>query len=705
MIGKTISHYKIIEKLGEGGMGVVYRAEDSKLKREVAIKFLPHHIAASQEERSRFEVEAQAAAALNHPNIATIYSIEDDEGELFIVMEYIDGPPLLEKIRGGPLTIDESFRIIEQIAGGLQVAHQKGIVHRDIKSGNIMLTKAGQVKIMDFGLAKVKWSVLVTREGTTVGTAAYMSPEQARGDKVDHRADLWSMGVIFYEMLAGKLPFKGDFEQAIIYSILNEEVQPISGVRQDLPGGTDDVMTKIMSKEIANRYQTAADFLSDVRALRSGGSTKHEEEGEKRVAVLPFENISPDNETDYFAEGLAEELIVSLSRIKNVSVVARTSSMQYKGTKKDIKTIGRELRAGFIMEGSVRRFKDDLRISVQLVDVGSGTQLWGETYKGKLADIFDIQEQVSRQIVEALRVKLSPTEKVVIEKRSTVSADAFDLYLRGRDFMYRMSKNNIQFAIQLFQKATELDTRYASAYAGLGEAYAYFYQFFERNTAWLDKAIESGLKALMYDSTLSEAYAALALAYYNKKSLDEANAAGRKAIELDPNNFTGHWILGRIYFSTDRYPEAIELFKKVIVLNPDFYSAYSDLRLCYERLGDTQKLKEFLQPTLEMYARYQAKHPDDGRARIFHATTLTEIGKVEEAKVQARIALELSPNDALMLYNGACFYARLGESKLAIESLRKALATGWATYEWLKRDPDLDSIRNDPEFIELIGDK
>ncbi len=339
------------------------------------------------------------------------------------------------------------------------------------------------------------------------------------------------------------------------------------------------------------------------------------------------------------------------------------------------------------------------------MDVGSGTQLWGETYKGKLADIFDIQEQVSRQIVEALRVKLSPTEKVVLERRSTVSADAFDLYLRGRDFMYRMSKNNIQFAIQLFQKATELDTRYASAYAGLGEAYAYFYQFFERNTAWLDKAIESGLKALMYDSTLSEAYAALALAYYNKKSLDEANAAGRKAIELDPNNFTGHWILGRIYFSTDRYPEAIELFKKVIVLNPDFYSAYSDLRLCYERLGDTQKLKEFLQPTLEMYARYQAKHPDDGRARIFHATTLTEIGKVEEAKVQARIALELSPNDALMLYNGACFYARLGESKLAIESLRKALATGWATYEWLKRDPDLDSIRNDPEFIELIGDK
>ncbi len=604
MVGKTISHYKIIEKLGEGGMGIVYKAEDSKLKREVAIKFLPHHISASQEERNRFEVEAQAAAALNHPNIATIHAIEEEGGEVFIVMEYIDGPELREKIKNGPLSVDESFRIIEQIGSGLQAAHQKGIVHRDIKSGNIMLTKTGQTKIMDFGLAKVKWSVLVTREGTTVGTAAYMSPEQSRGDKVDHRADLWSMGVIFYEMLAGKLPFKGDFEQAMMYSIMNEEVEPITGIISDLPPGIDDLIGKILSKEPADRYQDASDFLSDLRGLRDHGGVKQDVEEEKRVAVLPFENISPDKEADYFAEGLAEELIINLSRIKNVGVVARTSSMQYKGTKKDIKSIGRELRAGYIMEGSVRRFKDDLRISAQLIDVASGTQLWGETYKGKLADVFDIQEQVSREIVDALRVKLSPTEKVVLEKRSTISADAFDLYLRGRDFLYRMSKNNIQFAIQLFQKATELDTRYASAYAGLGEAYAYFYQFFERNTAWLDKAIESGLKALMYDSTLSEAYAALALAYYNKKSLEEAYAAGQKAIELDPNNFAGYWILGRIFHSTDRDPEAIELFKKVIAMNPDFYSAYADLRMCYERLGDTERLDETLKQSLEAFARY-----------------------------------------------------------------------------------------------------
>ena len=313
--------------------------------------------------------------------------------------------------------------------------------------------------------------------------------------------------------------------------------------------------------------------------------------------------------------------------------------------------------------------------------------------------MFDIQEQVSRQIVEALRVKLSPTEKVVLEKRSTVSADAFDMYLRARDFLYRMSKNNIQFSIQLFQKAIELDTRYASAYAGLGEAYAHFYQFFDRDTSWVDKAIESALKALMYDSTLSEAYAALALAYYNKKSLEEAYAAGQKAIELDPNNFAGHWILGRIFYSTDKYPEAIELYKKVIALNPDFYTAYNDLRMSYERIGDKEKLEETLKRTLEMHARYQSQHPDDARARIIHAMVLVNPVKIEEAKVQGRIALELSPNDALMLYNGACFYARLGESKIALDSLRKALATGGqcmngsnAIPTWIISETNLNSL-------------
>jgi TolB-like protein/tetratricopeptide (TPR) repeat protein len=421
--------------------------------------------------------------------------------------------------------------------------------------------------------------------------------------------------------------------------------------------------------------------------------------------VLPFDNISSDKENEYFGDGLTEELIANLSRLKEMRVISRTTTMQYKETKKDIKTIGRELGARYIMEGSVRKFQDNLRITAQLIDVEADEQLWAETYKGKLADVFDIQEQVSKQIVDALMLKLSPTEKVVLTKRPTLNAEAFDCNLRARDFLYRFTKNGVQFAIQLFQKAIELDSRYAGAYAGLGEAYATLYQNFDRKEIWLDKAIESSLKALMYDSTLSEAYAALGLAYLHKKSINEAITASQKAIELDPNNFIAYWILARIYHTTDRDREAIEPLKKVIALNPDFYAAHSDLQIVYERLGEKDKVEEALQAGLQVYPRYLSQHPDDARGHIFFAHALVQAGKIEEAKLEAAKALELSPGDPVMMYNAACFYSVLGEKGLAIDSLKNSIAAGNENYEWLKRDPDLDSIRNEPEYLELIKGK
>jgi tetratricopeptide (TPR) repeat protein len=379
--------------------------------------------------------------------------------------------------------------------------------------------------------------------------------------------------------------------------------------------------------------------------------------------------------------------------------------MQYKGTKKDIKTIGRELGARYIMEGSVRKFQDNLRITAQLIDVEADEQLWAETYKGKLADVFDIQEQVSKQIVDALMLKISPTEKVVLTKRPTLNAEAFDCNLRARDFLYRFTKNSVQFAIQLFQRAIELDARYAGAYAGLGEAYAILYQNFDRRETWLDKAIESSLKALMYDSTLAEAYASLGLAYLHKKSIDEAITATQKAIELDPSNFLGYWILGRIYHMTDRDRESVDMFRKVTELNSDFYAAYSDLQIVYERLGEREKLQQALQEGLQVYPRYLARHPDDARAHMFFASNLAQIGRQEEGKVEAAKALELSPGDPVMMYNAACFYAVTGERGLAIESLRNSIAAGNENYEWMKRDPDLDSIRNEPAYLELVRGK
>ncbi|MFQ5863671.1 MAG: protein kinase [bacterium] len=705
MLNQTISHYKILEKLGEGGMGVVYKAKDTRLKREVAIKFLPGQIASHSEERERFKIEAQAAAALNHPNISTIHAIEEVDDEVFIVMEYIDGQELKEKIEAGSVPVDEALDIALQIAKGLQAAHKKGIVHRDIKSANIMLTESGQVKIMDFGLAKVRGIAKVTKVGTTLGTAAYMSPEQARGEEVDHRTDLWSLGVVLYEMLSGHLPFEGDYQQAVLYSIMNEDPEPITRIRTDVTAELEQVMLKMLEKDRDLRHYSVEEFLKSLQDVRGKIEGTEYEEKAKVIAVLPFENISPDKETDYFADGLAEELIINLSRLKDVSVVARTTSMQYKDTKKDIKTIGRELAARYIMEGSVRKFQDNLRISVQLIDVARGTQLWAETYKGKLADVFDIQEEVSRQIVDALMLKLTPKEKVVLEKRATLNHEAFDFYLRARDFLYRLTKNNVQIGIQLFQKAIELDPRYAGAYAGLGEAYATLYLYFDKKGDWLDKSIESSLKALMYDATLAEAYAALSLSYYNKDSLDEALEASKKAIELDPNSFIGYWILGRIYHTTDRDREAVDLFKKVVALNPDFYSAYSDLRLVYERLGEKEKHNETLQTQLKVYPRYLLQHPDDARAHMFFAVNLAQVGKTEDAKSEAAKALELNPTDPLMLYNAARFYAQVGEKHLAVDSLKNSVAAGFLEYEWVKRDPDLDGIRNEPGYIKLMKGK
>jgi tetratricopeptide (TPR) repeat protein len=379
--------------------------------------------------------------------------------------------------------------------------------------------------------------------------------------------------------------------------------------------------------------------------------------------------------------------------------------MQYKGTAKEVKTIGRELGTRYILAGSVRKFQDNLRIAVELVDVEADAQLWAETYKGKLADVFDIQEQVSKQIVDALMVKLTPKEQVVLTKRPTLNADAFDCNLRARDSLYRFTKTGVQTAIELFRKAIEYDGRYADAYAGLSEAYAHLYQQFERKDEWLEKALESGLKALMYDPSLSEAYSALGLVYLYKKSHDEAVESSQKAIELNPGNHVAIWILARTYVTTDRHREAAALLRKVIELSPDFYTAHNDLILCYERMGSKEEMNESLKVAVQMFPRYLSLHPDDARAHIIFATALVRLERVDEGKIKAARAIELSPNDPLMFYNVACFYSTVGDKPRAIESLKHAVSAGYGFYEWIKRDPDLDAIRLEPEYIELMKGK
>lgn len=709
MIGETVSHYKIIDKLGEGGMGVVYKAQDLNLDRFAAIKVLPSHLSESEESKARFLREAKATAALNHPNILSVYGIDEVDGRLFFAMEFVDGVTLkahMANLKAGTgVSLQQSMGWARQIAEGLKEAHAKQIIHRDIKPENVMLTSGGQLKIMDFGIAKLKGSSGMTKTGVSLGTLAYMSPEQAQGVAADHRSDIWSLGVVLYEMLTGELPFKAEHEAGLLYLVVNEQPPVPSAMDKKIPRQIDPLVMRLLEKDREKRFQTIENVLASFASTASEIELSSTSSKVKAIAVLPFGNISPDKESDYFGDGLTEELIVNLSKLKEIRVVPRTTSMQYRNTAKDVKSIGRELGTRYILSGNVRKFQDNLRISVELIDIETEEQIWAETYKGKLADVFDIQEQVSKQIVEALMVKLTPTEKIVLTKRSTDKPEAFDCYLRARDFLYRLTKNNVQFSIQLFQKAIELDNRYAVAYAGLGEAYATMYQYFEANESLLDKAIEASLKALMYDSTLSEAYAALGLAYFDRKELEEAVTATRKAIELDPNNYIAYWILGRIYHATDRDRESIEMFERTITLNPEFYSARNDLLMVYDRLGDQEKRMEVLKYHLEFFPRYLSQHPDDARGHMYFAIHLATADQKEEAKAAGARALELNPGDSLMMYNAACLYARLGDTKLSAKTLNDAVATGQEDFEWIKRDSDLNAIRLEPEYIALMEGK
>jgi len=420
------------------------------------------------------------------------------------------------------------------------------------------------------------------------------------------------------------------------------------------------------------------------------------------LAVLPFDNISPDQETDYFSDGLTEELIARLSLVSEIELVSRWASMQFKGRKPDIRAIGNELGARYIIGGSVRRFHESVRITVQLVDVATNRQLWGNTYKGKLDDIFDIQEQVAQQIVEALRLKLSFSEKVSLTKRQTVNAQAYDLYLRGQDYLYRLTKRSVEYAIQLFEKAIELDPRYAAAYAGCSSAYGQMYQWFSREERYRDKAQELSFKALMYDSNLPEAYAAMGLSYFIWGKFEEASASSRKAIELDPDDFIAYWTLGRIHFSNGELEESLDLFRRVIDIKPGFYAAYADLAQTCEGLGRKAEADVASEQLLALLPNYLLQNPDDSRARMYYAITLAERGRKEEAIREGAAALELSPGDPMMLYNCACLYARLGETERAVDTLRQAMSGGYENFGWMKHDPDLDSLRDDPGFIVLM---
>jgi serine/threonine protein kinase/Tfp pilus assembly protein PilF len=585
------------------------------------LKFLTSKALGSDEEEKRFLHEAQAAAALNHPNIATIHEIDEFEGDTFIAMEYCEGETLKEKVRSGPLKIEKAVNIAVQVAEGLQHAHNKGIIHRDIKSDNVMVTEEGQVKIMDFGLAKMSGASMVTKEGTTLGTIAYMSPEQARGETVDFRTDIWSLGVVLYEMLTGQMPFKGEYEQAVIYSILNVDPEPLTGIRTGISIDLEQIIKKALSKSADERYQKTETILDDFKKvkkaleLQTSKLKDAEEELKPSIAVLPFANMSADPEQEYFCDGMSEEIINALTQLENLKVIARTSAFVFKGKHEDIREIGRKLDVETILEGSVRKAGNRLRITAQLIKTSDGSHIWSERYDREMEDVFDIQDEISLAIVENLKVKLLGKEEAAIVKRYTENVEAYMLYLKGRHFWQMLSLEGFEQAIEFYENALKKDPEYALAYAGIADVYNFhtYWGNFPPKEAFT-KALEYVEKALSIDSTIAEAHASLGdirmfydwdwenaekeyklavqlnphspdihLHYYFYLIItgqpDKAVKEMRLAQELDPLSSYMNTMVGHALLYSGQFDKAYKELQKAIALNPAYFFPYYLLAL------------------------------------------------------------------------------------------------------------------------------
>jgi len=745
MTGQTISHYKILEKLGEGGMGIVYRAHDTKLDRTVALKFLPPHLTKSDEDKQRFIREAKAAAALNHPHICTIYSVEEHEGSQFISMEYIDGVTLRQIKGSSPLTkgglqggllVDTALSFALQIAEALSEAHEKGIVHRDIKPENIMVDSKNRIKVMDFGLAKIKGSLNLTKTGTTVGTILYMSPEQIRGEPVDQRTDIWSLGVMLYEMLTGTLPFNGEYEHAVSYRILNEEPDYNSHHLSQINADTRSVLHKALEKNIDRRYQTADEVLSAFRNLletmrKSVNDANVSGSPTKRIAVLPILNMSPDVQDEYFSDGMTEELISMLSKIGGLRVIARTTSMQYKGTTKSIVEIGKQLNVGSLLEGSVRKSDKNVRVSIQLIDTDTEEMLWSESYDRTLQDVFAIQSDIAHRVAEGLKIKLLPGEKTQIDKLQTESIDSYTLYLKGRYHWGKFTYEDVLKSIDYFEQAITIDPEYALGYAGLANSYSVLGLDFESPHSVFGKARDAARKAVEADPTLPQAYASAgAVLFFYDLEYEKAEQAFRKAITLNQSYEEAHELyayflsamgrhdeaykeiqtainldplsliinkdMGSYYFWDRQYEKAIEQFQKTIEMEPRFFITYGELGWAYSGLGLHKEALDAFSKAVEI----------SGGARSYDIAGMgfmyAKLGEHEKAREILSDLLKKSTQRFIGPEDIALVYAALGDHDTAFSYLEKSLQEHGFYMCFIKVDHRFDILRGDPRFDEIV---
>jgi serine/threonine-protein kinase len=813
---KMVSHYRLEKALGRGGMGHVYKAYDTVLNREVVLKMLAPDLIADQESRARFLREAQLASGLDHPNICTIYEIGQADDQYFIAMQYVPGKTLSRLLDGRPLGLESLLSIALQVADGLAAAHSRGIVHRDIKSANIIITPRGQAKVLDFGLAKVvsekpgarqagHAEVELTRVGAPLGTPSYMSPEQARGERVDHRSDIFSFGVVLYEMAAGQGPFKRKSPVETMNAVINETHPPVTEINKDIPPQLGSLIDRALAKDLTNRYQSMQQLVDDLRVVaqtcgvlagvpdgvsvpyarpqrvsaisnlgrwvkrflgrearrdtmtgpslasgrpessqRFGPSGLGKQSGPEwarpsaasmttapSIAVLPFVNLSADPENEYFCDGMVEELIDALAKVEDLRVVSRSSSFQFKGTSHNIREIGEQLNVSHVLEGSVRKAANRIRVTAQLISVSDDYHLWSEKYDRELEDVFAIQDEITEQIVEQLKIKLVGERSARFVKPSTQNVEAYTLYLKGRFYWNKRTEEGIKRGIECFQQAIETDPGYAVAYAGLADSYNVLaITGSEPPSQCFSRAKAAATKALELDDKLAEAHTSLALArmchdwdwpgaehafqraielnpkyatahqWYAEylaatKRFDEALAEIERALDLDPLSLMAITAVGIVFFYARQYEQAIEPLQRALEMDPHFPPALRVLGWVYEQKAMNEEAIEEYRKAVTSSGGNVSMLADLGRAYAV-------VGRKDEAQKILDELLRLSTQRYVSPYEPALVYTGMGEMDRALEKLKEACEERYWLMMNLNVHPTWDSLRSDSRFTELL---
>jgi serine/threonine protein kinase/Flp pilus assembly protein TadD len=703
--------YEVDREVGRGGMATVFLARDRKHDREVALKVLHPELAASLGSE-RFLREIQIAARLQHPHILPLYDSGQAGTLLYYVMPFVEGESLRDRLdRDKRLPVEDAVKLGRDIAAALDYAHRHGVVHRDIKPENVMLHE-GEAIVTDFGIAKAVSAAggeRMTQTGMAVGTPAYMSPEQAMGEgEPDGRSDVYSLGCVLFEMLTGDAPFTGSTPQALITKRFTDPVPSVRAARKEVTGELEVVVTKSLAREAAERYDSAAlvaQALGSPKVMTPPNATPlatPATASTKSIAVLPFADMSPQRDQEYFCEGMAEELINALMKIEELQVASRTSAFGFKGKEQDAQEIGRQLNVGSVLGGSVRKAGNRLRITAQLINVADGYHAWSERYDRDMEDVFAIQDEIAQSIAKALRVVLTDKTKRAIEKPPTADVEAYDYYLRGRQFFHQWRRKGVEYARRMYERAIAIDPNYALAHAGIAECSAFIYTYWDASAAHLERADSASKKAIELDPELPEVHTARGLALAYSKQFDEANREFETAIRLGPKLFEAHYFYARALSQQGKLAEAAREYTEASQLRPDDYLAPMFLGMVYEGLGRVDESHAISHRALQLIERHLELNPDDARALNLGAVALGRQGEKERGLEWARRSMAADPEDSGLLYNTACFFAVQGEREEALDCLEKAVDLGFGLRGWIENDSDLASLHEEPRFKAVL---